>query len=86
MTLTSLARFGYNFWNNNSNSSNSQKIVSTSGDPLNVRSSPGSNNKAIGKIDNGSILNTTGNSDGKWTEIEYENQKGWVHSDYIKTK
>ena len=68
-------------------SNNSEPIltgtVSTEKDPLNVRKSPSTEAKIIGKIDKGSTV-TIYSENGDWYETEYNGGVGYVSKEYIK--
>ncbi|QWG10696.1 RHS repeat-associated core domain-containing protein [Flammeovirga kamogawensis] len=57
--------------------------INTKSDPLNFRSSPGG--KKIGTLEKDSYVIGTGNTRGKWTEVQNNDGKvGWVGTDYLK--
>lgn len=56
--------------------------VNTEKDPLNVRKSPSTEAKIIGRIDKGSTVTVYSESDG-WCEIEYNGGIGYVSKEYI---
>ena len=62
--------------------------VSAFGDPLNVRSGPGTSYEWIGSLPDGSFITIVGQgtaSDGvTWYQIEFGNGTGYVHSGYVK--
>lgn len=70
-------------------SNNSEELftgtVNTEKDPLNVRKSPSTEAKIIGKIDKGSTV-TIYSENGDWYEIEYNGGVGYVSKKYIRNK
>lgn len=50
---------------------------------LNVRSQASSSGSIIGSLRNGTVVDLKGQS-GTWYEISYSNQKGFIHSDYVR--
>jgi N-acetylmuramoyl-L-alanine amidase len=57
----------------------SGKVSATS---LNVRNQPSTNGATIGSLKKNAAVMIT-KTQGKWYEIQYNGQKGWVHSDFI---
>lgn len=57
-------------------------MVTTEGDPLNLRSGAGTTFNAIAKIHNGASVKVLGVFDG-WYKITYNGAEGYVSSDYI---
>ncbi len=51
-------------------------------DNLNVRSGPGKEYDAMGKVDEGASFNVTGVSD-EWVEIDYYGDKGYLSMNYV---
>lgn len=72
-----------------SKSKNNQKnkgIVTIEDGYLNVRESPSTNGKIIGKLYNGDKITIEETSeDGKWYKISKDDIKGYVSKDYVKT-
>lgn len=58
-------------------------VVSTSGDPLNLRADSNSGAEVLAKIPNGTRINVTQILDG-WAYTFYNNQGGWVSASYIE--
>jgi Bacterial SH3 domain len=57
--------------------------VNTSGN-LNVRETPRSNGKVLGKTPRGAVLDVLGRSkDGKWYQVNYKGAKGWVSAGFV---
>lgn len=57
-------------------------MVTTEGDPLNVRNGAGTGFNILGRLANGSAVKVSGLTDG-WYQITYNNQKGYISSDYV---
>lgn len=57
-------------------------MVTTKGDPLNLRSGAGTTFDAVGKIHNGAPVRVLGLFDG-WYKITYNDKTGYVSSDYV---
>lgn len=51
---------------------------------LNVRSGPGTQYYRIGQLRNGETVNVIKKSNENWVQIEFRNQKGYAHADYLK--
>lgn len=69
---------------NNNSEASFTGTVNTEKDPLNVRKSPSTESKTIGRIDKGSTVTIYSESDG-WYEIEYNGGVGYVSKEYINT-
>lgn len=65
--------------NTGSSVSISGKVSATS---LNVRNQPSTKGSAIGSLKKNAAVTITKTQD-KWYEIQYNGQKGWVHSEFI---
>ncbi|QNG61103.1 SH3 domain-containing protein [Bacillus sp. PAMC26568] len=65
--------------NTGSSVSMSGKVSATS---LNVRNQPSTKGSTIGSLKKNAAVTITKTQD-KWYEIQYNGQKGWVHSDFI---
>lgn len=57
-------------------------MVTTEGDPLNLRSGAGTTFNAIAKLPNGASVKALGVFDG-WYKVTYNGTEGYVSSDYI---
>ncbi len=59
-------------------------IVTTSSDPLNVRSAPNSSASLVGTVPKGATVNVLDTSNSSWYYIQYESIKGYASSKYIQ--
>ena len=50
---------------------------------LNVRSGPGKEYDAIGRVSPGDTLTVTGETDNNWYRIDFSGKEGYVFSDYV---
>jgi len=50
---------------------------------LNVRSGPGKEYDAIGRVSPGDTLTVTGETDNSWYQIDFSGKEGYVFSDYV---
>ncbi|MED4401049.1 SH3 domain-containing protein [Metabacillus fastidiosus] len=69
-------------YNTNKSSSSAVKTGMIKGNSINIRKTPSTNGSVIGKMNNGANINII-SEQGKWMEIRFNNNKGWVHSDYV---
>jgi uncharacterized protein YraI len=65
-----------------SSSGSGQLMVKTTGNPLNVRSGPGTGYSVISSLPNGSAFGTTGRYSGGWVQ---RSAGGWVSTAYTST-
>lgn len=57
-------------------------MVTTKGDPLNLRSGAGTGFDVVGRLNNGSPVKVLGLFDG-WYKVTYSDKTGYVSSDYV---
>lgn len=53
---------------------------------LNVRSGPGQHTEVLGVLASGTKIGVTGESDGSWVQVVYDDQAAWVSGDYLSAK
>ncbi|MDD2971131.1 MAG: SH3 domain-containing protein [Lachnospiraceae bacterium] len=68
---------------NDFNVTDMSATATVDGSTLNVRSGPGKDYDAIGKVSPGETLTVTGQTDNEWYRIDYSGKEGYVSSNYV---
>lgn len=66
-----------------SSQSSTEKTGKVNATTLNVRKTPSTQGAVLGSLKNGASVSIL-TQQGKWIEIYFNKQKGWVHSDFLK--
>lgn len=59
--------------------------VYVTGDGVNLRKGPGTENDVIVSLSKGTELKRTGTAENGWTRVEYNGQEGYLSSNYVST-